>query len=188
LSGPDGYVHDPDGVEGEKIEFLLSMRASGNDRVQEYADRFGVTFVPDRRPWEIPCDIAFPCAIQHELELEDAQHLVSGGCRYLVEGANMPTSTDAVAYLQDQGVVFVPGKAANAGGVAVSGLEMSQNGAREYWTAEEVDQRLRGIMANIHRVIEDTADRYGAPGNYLVGANIAGFQKVARAMIDQGVG
>jgi len=188
LSGPDGYVHDPEGVQGDKIDYLLTMRASGNDRVQDYAERFDVTFVEGRRPWEIPCDIAFPCAIQNELGLEDAKHLVSGGCRYLVEGANMPTAADAITYLQDQGVVFVPGKAANAGGVAASGLEMSQNGAREYWPSDEVDRRLRHIMASIHREVASTADHYGDPGNYLAGANICGFQKVARAMIDQGVG
>ncbi|MFH2005576.1 MAG: NADP-specific glutamate dehydrogenase [bacterium] len=188
LSGPDGYVHDPDGVQDEKIAFLLAMRAGGRDRVQEYAERFGVDYVEGRRPWEVPCDIAFPCAIQNELGLEDAKHLVSGGCRTLVEGANMPTAADAVAYLRAQGVAFVPGKAANAGGVAVSGLEMSQNGAREYWTGEEVDARLRRIMANIHREVTTTAERYGEPGNYVAGANICGFQKVARAMIDQGVG
>jgi len=188
LSGPDGYIHDPDGVRDEKIDFLLNMRASGNDRVQEYAERFGVTFVKDHRPWEVPCDIAFPCAIQNELGFEDARHLVSGGCRYVVEGANMPTSADAIAYLQDQGVVFVPGKAANAGGVAVSGLEMSQNGAREYWPSEEVDRRLKHIMSSIHRDVARTAEQYAEPGNYLAGANICGFQKVARAIIDQGVG
>jgi glutamate dehydrogenase (NADP+) len=188
LSGPDGYVHDPDGVEGEKVDFLLTMRSSGNDRVQEYAERFGVTFVEGRRPWEVPCDIAFPCAIQNELGLEDAQSLVSGGCRYVVEGANMPTAADAITYLQDQGIVFVPGKAANAGGVAASGLEMSQNGAREYWSAEEVDRRLHQIMSSIHTAVSETAERYATSGDYLAGANICGFQKVAQAMIDQGVG
>ncbi len=188
ISGPDGYVHDPDGVSGEKIDYMLTMRASGNDCVKDYADEFGVEFVEGRRPWEVPCDLAFPCAIQNELGLEDAKHLVSGGCRYLVEGANMPTSAEAIAYLQDQGVVFVPGKAANAGGVAVSGLEMSQNGAREYWTGEEVDRRLHQIMSSIHRECATTAERYATKSDYLAGANICGFQKVAQAMIDQGVG
>jgi glutamate dehydrogenase (NADP+) len=188
VSGPDGYVHDPDGISGEKVDYLLTMRASGNDRVQDYADQFDVEFIAGRRPWEVPCDMAFPCAIQNELSLDDAQRLVSGGCRYVVEGANMPTASDAIAYLQDQGVVFVPGKAANAGGVACSGLEMSQNGAMEYWSGDEVDRRLRQIMSNIHDEIAATAERYGAPGSYLDGANISGFLKVARAMIDQGVG
>jgi len=188
LSGPDGYVYDPDGVQGDKIDFMLSMRYSGNDRVQEYAERFGVTFNANRRPWEVPCDIAFPCAIQNELDLDDAKHLVTGGCKYLVEGANMPTSTDAIAFLQDQGVIFVPGKAANAGGVAVSGLEMSQNGAREYWPSDEVDRHLHRIMTNIHHNVATSAKQYAEPGNYLAGANICGFQKVAGAIIDQGVG
>jgi glutamate dehydrogenase (NADP+) len=187
LSGPDGYIYDADGVSGEKIDYLLALRRSGEDRVQPYADKYSVPFVEGRRPWEVSCDIAFPCAIQNELNLEDAKRLVAGGCRYLVEGANMPTTTDAVLFLQQQGLVFVPGKAANAGGVAVSGLEMSQNGAREYWSAEEVDRRLHQIMASIFRKIAETADRFGMPGNYAAGANIHGFVKVADALFDQGV-
>ncbi len=188
LSGPDGYIHDADGIRDEKIDFLLRMRASGEDRVEPYAERFGVPFVAGRRPWEVPCDIAFPCAIQNELDREDAGRLIQGGCRYLIEGANMPTTTDAAVLLQDEGVVFVPGKAANAGGVAVSGLEMSQNSRREYWLEGEVDERLKAIMSRIHADIAATADRFGVPGNYLAGANIHGFLKVAHALLDQGVG
>ncbi|MDY0004572.1 MAG: NADP-specific glutamate dehydrogenase [Polyangia bacterium] len=187
VSGPDGFVHDKDGIKGEKIEFLLGMRSSGRDKVQDYADKFKVPFFAGKRPWGVPCDLAFPCAIQHELDLEDAKALAANGCKALVEGANMPTAPEAVPFLEEKGITYVPGKAANAGGVACSGLEMSQNGAHEYWTAEEVDKKLKQIMVNIHNQVASTAERFGLKGSYLAGANIAGFVKVARAMLDQGI-
>ncbi len=188
LSGPDGYIHDADGVCDDKIGYLLELRASGQDRVQPYAERFGVPFVADRRPWEVPCDVALPCAIQNELEPADARALVAGGCRYLIEGANKPVTADALALLREHGVVFAPGKAANAGGVAVSGLEMAQNSARVRWSREDVEQQLRVIMADIFGDIDRTARRFDLPDDYQAGANIHGFVRVAQAMLDQGVG
>lgn len=188
VSGPDGFVHDADGIRDEKIIHLLAMRSSGRDRVEDYADHFGVPFHAGKRPWGIPCDIAFPCAIQNELSLDDAKALVANGCKAIVEGANMPTAPEALPFLHAQGITYVPGKAANAGGVACSCLEMSQNGAHEYWSAEEVDEKLGRIMVNIHSQVYDTAARFDMPGNYLLGANIAGFLKVARGMLDQGIG
>ena len=187
LSGPDGYIYDPDGVKGEKIDYMLTMRASGRDRVEDYAERFGVEFHPGARPWEVPVDVALPCAIQNELSLEDARHLVQNGCICVAEGANMPTEPDAIEYFQEHGVLFSPGKASNAGGVAVSGLEMLQNRAGAFDNEGEVDKRLRRIMATIHNDCVEAARRYGRSGDYVAGANIAAFTKVADAMLDQGV-
>lgn len=187
LSGPDGYIYDPDGVRDEKIDEMIVMRLSGRDCVREYADRFGVEFRPGQRPWSVPCDVAIPCAIENELGEADAKDLVKGGCRWVIEGANMPTTQDAVRILQDAGLVFVPGKAANAGGVAVSGLEMAQNGQGIRWAAEDVDESLKRIMRDIHGICTTAAEEYGSPGNYLLGANIGGFLRVARAMQDQGL-
>ncbi len=187
LSGPDGFVHDQDGIKGEKVHYMLQMRSSGRDRVQDYADKFKVPFFAGKRPWEIRCDVALPCATQNELDTNDARELVKNGCACVTEGANMPSTLDAVKVLQEAGVLFSPGKASNAGGVATSGLEMSQNSMRLPWPKEEVDQRLHQIMKNIHRTCLETAEKYGAKGNYLVGANIAGFLKVADAMLDQGL-
>jgi len=187
LSGPDGFVHDRDGVTEEKAEYLLEMRLGGRDEVQQYAERFGVDFHAGQRPWGVPCDVALPCAIQHELETSDARSLVNGGCRYVIEGANMPVTPDAVQLLRDAGVIFAPGKAANAGGVAVSGLEMAQNSERQVWGGERVEAALREIMGNIHRLCVVSAERLGRPGDYVVGANVGGFMRVADAMIDQGL-
>jgi glutamate dehydrogenase (NADP+) len=187
LSGPDGFVHDKDGVQGEKIQFMLEMRATAKDRVQDYSDKFKVEFHPGKRPWVVKCDLALPCATQNELGTDDARELVKNGCMCVTEGANMPSTLDAIKILQDAGVLFSPGKASNAGGVATSGLEMSQNSMRLPWPKEEVDNRLHQIMRNIHRTCLDTAQRYGVPGNYVIGANIAGFLKVADAMMDQGL-
>jgi len=186
LSGPDGFVHDPDGVSGEKIDYMRAMRLGGRDAVQQYADRFGVEFHPGKRPWLVPCDVALPCAIENELDTGDAEALVKNGCRCVVEGANMPTTRGAVNVFRDSGLLFAPGKAANAGGVAISGLEMAQNRACERWEAERVDVALRTIMASIHEICTTAAERYGWPGDYVVGANIGGFVRVAEAMIDQG--
>ena len=187
LSGPDGFIYDPDGVKGEKVDYMLTMRLGRQDRVQEYADRFGVEFRPKHRAWDIPCDVAIPCATQNELDADDAKTLVANGCKCVVEGANMPTTPDAVDVLQGAGLLYAPGKAANAGGVGVSGLEMAQNSMRYSWTREEVDTRLHMIMSEIHTSCVDAAERFGTPGNYVNGANIAGFLKVADAMLDQGV-
>jgi glutamate dehydrogenase (NADP+) len=166
---------------------MLEMRATAKDRVQDYSDKFKVEFHPGKRPWVVKCDLALPCATQNELGTDDARELVKNGCMCVTEGANMPSTLDAIKILQDAGVLFSPGKASNAGGVATSGLEMSQNSMRLPWPKEEVDNRLHQIMRNIHRTCLDTAQRYGVPGNYVIGANIAGFLKVADAMMDQGL-
>ncbi len=187
LSGPDGFVYDKDGIKGEKVHFMLEMRASARDQVKDYADKFKVEFHAGKRPWGIKADVALPCATQNELDVEDAKELVKNGCKCVCEGANMPTTLGGVKVLQEAGVLYSPGKASNAGGVATSGLEMSQNSMRLPWPKEEVDQRLHQIMKNIHRTCLETAAKYGTPGNYLSGANIAGFLKVADAMMDQGL-
>ncbi len=188
ISGPDGYVYDPDGiVTEEKINFMLEMRASGRDKVKDYADKFGVQFFEGKRPWEQKVDIAMPCATQNEVGVEDAENLVKNGVKYYAEVANMPTTEEAVAVLKNAKVVIAPSKAVNAGGVAVSGLEMSQNSMRYSWTAEEVDEKLHQIMANIYKNSYDAAKKFGMEGDLIAGANIAGFIKVAEAMIAQGV-
>ncbi len=188
VSGPDGYIYDKDGIcTEEKINFLLEMRASGRDKVQDYADKFGVPFFAGKRPWGEKVDIAMPCATQNEVGIEDAKNLVANGVKYYVEVANMPTTAEAVEYLKANGVVIAPSKAVNAGGVAVSGLEMSQNSMRYSWTAEEVDAKLKQIMANIYKNSYDAAEKYCMKGDLIAGANIAGFLKVAEAMIAQGV-
>ncbi|MCD6331830.1 MAG: NADP-specific glutamate dehydrogenase [Bacteroidales bacterium] len=187
LSGPDGYIYDPDGVSGDKIDFMLELRASNNDVVQPYATEFGVEFHPGKHPWEVPCDIALPCATQNELDQSDAKHLIDNGCICVCEGANMPSTPEAVEMLQQSGMLFAPGKAANAGGVATSGLEMTQNAMKISWTAAEVDKHLHGIMKDIHQQCEYYGRVNDQYVDYVKGANIAGFLKVANAMIDQGV-
>jgi glutamate dehydrogenase (NADP+) len=187
LSGPDGFIYDKDGITGEKVDYMLQLRASANDRVKDYADKFKVEFHQGKRPWGVKVDVALPCATQNELNGDDARELVKNGCQCVCEGANMPTTLDGVKVFQDAGILFSPGKASNAGGVATSGLEMSQNSMRLPWSKEEVDRRLHEIMTNIHHACVETADRFGVPGNYVVGANIAGFLKVANAMLDQGL-
>jgi len=187
LSGPDGFIYDPDGIKGEKIDYMLEMRASGRDKVQDYADKFKVKFEAGKRPWSIPVDVAIPCATQNELDLNDAKELVKNGVKCVVEAANMPCTLDAVKYFLDNNVLFGPAKAANAGGVATSGLEMSQNSMRLSWSSKEVDEKLHGIMINIHNACQYAAKEFGTPGNLVNGANIAGFLKVANAMIDQGL-
>jgi glutamate dehydrogenase (NADP+) len=187
LSGPDGFVHDPAGVSGEKLDFMLAMRLNGQDEVRPYAEQFGVEFFADRRPWSVPCDVAVPCAIQNELDENDARALVKNGARFVVEGANMPTTRSAVHLLRSAGVSYAPGKASNAGGVAVSGLEMTQNRSGQSWDAARVDTDLRKIMRDIHTLCRSAAERYGQPGDYAAGANIGAFAKVADAMLDQGV-
>ena len=187
LSGPDGYIYDPDGVKGEKIDYMLKLRSSNKDAVEDYAKEFKVKFVPGKRPWEVKCDVALPCATQNELDENDAKELVKNGCICVCEGANMPTTIEGFKVFTDTKILYAPGKASNAGGVATSGLEMSQNSMRLPWNREEVDKRLHEIMIRIHETCVTTAEKYGTPGNYVNGANIAGFLKVADAMLDQGL-
>ncbi len=187
ISGPDGYVYDPDGISGDKINYMLELRASNNDIVKPYAEKYGVEFFEGRRPWEVKCDIAMPCATQNELAEEDARMLIKNGVKVVCEGANMPCTPEAVALFHEHKIPFGPGKAANAGGVATSGLEMSQNGMKLMWSAEEVEERLRQIMVNIHANCVKYGTEPDGYVNHVKGANIAGFIKVADAMIDQGV-
>jgi glutamate dehydrogenase (NADP+) len=186
LSGPDGFILDQDGVKEEKIDYMLEMRTSGRDRVQDYADRFKVEFFPGKRPWAVPCDLAMPCACENELDENDAKDLLKNGCRCVTEVANMPVVPEAAKLFMEAEILYAPGKAANAGGVACSGFEMAQNSSKIPWTREEVDQKLRRVMVHIHEACMDAAEQYHSPGNYSVGANIAGFKKVANAMMDQG--
>ncbi len=187
LSGPDGFIHDPDGVSGEKMDYMLELRLSGNDVVKDYADRFKVKFYPGKRPWEIPCDIAFPCATQNELDLDDAKKLVKNNVKCLVEGANLPVTSEGMDYLENADIFYAPAKACNAGGVACSCFEMAQNANFINWTAEEVDDRLHKVMKHIHDQCYETSCEYGKKGNYVFGANVTGFQRVADAMLDQGL-
>ncbi|BDQ03201.1 MAG: NADP-specific glutamate dehydrogenase [Ignavibacterium sp.] len=187
LSGPDGYVYDPDGVKGEKIDYMLKLRASNKDAVEDYAKEFKVQFFPGKKPWEVKVDVALPCATQNEIHEKDARELVKNGCICVCEGANMPTTIEAYKVFMEAGILYAPGKASNAGGVATSGLEMTQNSMRLPWSREEVDKKLHEIMVRIHNTCLATAEKYGTPGNYVNGANIAGFLKVADAMIDQGL-
>ncbi|WP_371363786.1 NAD-specific glutamate dehydrogenase [Sporomusa rhizae] len=187
LSGPDGYVYDPDGISGEKIDFLLEMRASCRDRVQDYADKYGVKFFPGEKPWGVNVDVVIPCATQNEILIEDAKKIVANGIKFVCEGANMPCTNEAIEYFLENGIYLGPSKAANAGGVAVSGLEMSQNSMRLAWSFEEVDAKLKTIMLNIYKNASKAAEEYGFKDNLVVGANIAGFIKVAEAMKAQGL-
>jgi len=187
LSGPDGYIYDPDGVSGEKIEYMLEMRASCRDRVEDYADKFGVKFYPGEKPWGVKVDIVIPCATQNDILIDDARKIVANGVKFVCEGANMPCTNEAVEYFLHNGVYVGPAKAANAGGVSVSGLEMTQNGMRLSWSFEEVDERLKTIMVNIFKNSSKAAEDYGHKDNLVVGANIAGFIKVAEAMKAQGL-
>ena len=189
ICGPDGYVYDPDGiVTEEKLNYLLEMRSSGRDRCQDYADKFGVQFFPGEKPWGVKADVALPCATQNEVDLECAKKIVANGTKYYIEVANMPTTEDAFDYLRSvDSVIFAPSKAVNAGGVCVSGLEMSQNSQRLSWTAEEVDEKLHHAMIEIHQHSVNAAEKYGLGYDLVSGANIAGFEKVAEAMMAQGI-
>ena len=187
ISGPDGYIYDPDGIcTEEKINYLLEMRASCRDRAQDYADKFGVQFFPGEKPWGVKVDIAMPCATQNEINMAEAEKIVANGVKYYIEVANMPTTNEALSYLMDNCKAVGPAKAANAGGVAVSALEMGQNSMRYNWTAEEVDAKLKQIMIDIHNNSAAAAEEYGFGYNLVAGANIAGFLKVADAMMSQG--
>ena len=188
LSGPDGYVHDPKGISGDKIEYMLELRASNQDIVAPYADEFpDATFHPNKRPWEVEVDVALPCATQNELDEKDAKTLVENGCICVAEGANMPSTPKAIETLQSNGVLFGPGKAVNAGGVATSGLEMTQNAMKLAWTREEVDAKLHHIMKSIHSACVEHGKKSDGSIDYVKGANVAGFLKVANAMLDQGI-
>ncbi|MDO9507996.1 MAG: NADP-specific glutamate dehydrogenase [Thermovirgaceae bacterium] len=189
FSDSTGTIIDEDGISGEKWNYVMDLKNVKRGRIGEYVKKYPTAkFHEDKRPWGLTkAEIALPCATQNELELDDAKALVGNGCFCVSEGANMPTTLEATDYLIANKVLFAPGKAANAGGVATSGLEMSQNSQRLFWTREEVDSKLHGIMVNIHKNCLDAAEMAGAKGNYVVGANVAGFLRVAKAMIDQGV-
>lgn len=188
ISGPDGYIYDPDGISGEKIDYMLELRASGNDIVQPYADEFtGATFVPDRRPWEVKVDVALPCATQNELNGDDAEQLINNGVQYIGEISNMGCTPEAIDAFIEARIPYGPGKAVNAGGVATSGLEMTQNSMHLSWGAEEVDSKLKEIMHGIHKQCVEYGTEPDGYINYLKGANVAGFMKVAKAILAQGI-
>ena len=190
LSGPDGYIYDPEGVSSseEKVDYLLEMRASGRNKVQDYADKFGCQFFPGEKPWGVKVDVVMPAAMQNDVKMDSAEKIAANGVKYYIEVANMPTTNDALAYLMKQpGMIVAPSKAVNAGGVGVSALEMSQNSERLVWTAEEVDAQLKNMMVNIHNASAEAAAEYGLGYDLVAGANIAGFKKVAEAMMEQGL-
>ncbi len=189
ISGPDGYIYDPDGVTaGEKDDYLLELRASGKNICAPYAEKFpGATFYPGKKPWEVKADLYIPCATQNEIRIEDAKTMVENGCKYLCEGSNMPTTNEAIEYLKEHNVVIGPSKAANAGGVACSCIEMGQNAGHTVFSPAQVYEQLETIMVNIHKNAADACERYGLGYDLVAGANIAGFEKVAEAMMAQGI-
>ena len=190
FAGPDGYVHDPDGViTDEKLNFILEMRAKDPMHCKPYADKFGVEFVPGEKCWGVKdVDVYMPAAMQNDVKMESAEKIAKSGVKYYIEVANMPTTNDALNFLREQKhMIVAPSKAVNAGGVGVSGLEMAQNSERLVWTAEEVDAQLHKMMKNIHKVSAEAAEEYGLGYDLVAGANIAGFKKVAQAMYEQGV-
>ncbi|MCR5018157.1 MAG: NADP-specific glutamate dehydrogenase [Bacteroidales bacterium] len=188
LSDSDGFIHDPDGLDEDKMAYVFQLKNIYRGRIKEYAQKYpSAKYFPGERPWSIPCDIALPCATQNEIEEADAQALVKGGCICVAEGANMPSTPEAIKVFQAAGLLYAPGKASNAGGVATSGLEMSQNSIRQHWSKEEVDAQLHRIMSDIHSACTKYGTEEDGYVNYVKGANIAGFMKVAGAMIDQGL-
>lgn len=188
MSGPDGFIYDKNGITGDKIDYLVEMRSSGRDKVKDYADKYGVEFHAGKKPWGLKVDIAMPCATQNEFDVEDAKAVIKNKVHYLIEVANMPTTLEAYKLIKDSEVIFAPGKAVNAGGVATSGLEMTQNSIRLSWSAKEVDEHLHKIMIEIHKsCIKYGYDKKAGRVDYVKGANLAGFVKVADAMIDQGL-
>ena len=188
LSDSAGFIYDPDGIDAEKLAFVKELKNVKRGRIKEYVEKYpSATYTEGQRPWSVKCDCAFPCATQNELNGDEAKALIANGVKLVAEGANMPSTPEAVAAFQAAGVMFAPGKASNAGGVATSGLEMSQNSIRMSWSREEVDEKLKGIMKNIHDNAYAAAKQFGMEGNYVAGANIADFLKVAQAMIAQGV-
>jgi glutamate dehydrogenase (NADP+) len=186
-SDSDGWIYDPAGFDEKKLDFLLELKNVKRGRIKEHADKFKVQYNESGKPWDIKVDVVLPCATQNELDGKNAKTLVDNGVIAVAEGANMPSTLDAIKAFQNAKILFAPGKASNAGGVATSGLEMVQNSQRYFWSAEEVDTKLHGIMVNIHKTAYDTAKMFGQPGNYILGANIAGFLKIADAMIAQGI-
>ncbi|MHA1218161.1 MAG: NADP-specific glutamate dehydrogenase [Candidatus Heimdallarchaeaceae archaeon] len=186
LSDSNGYIHDPEGITREKLAYVLELKNVRRGRIKEYAEEFGVEYHPGGQPWEIPAEVAFPSATQNEIDGDEAKFLVDNGCFVVCEGANMPSTNEAIDVFLENKVLFGPGKAANAGGVSTSGLEMAQNFSFDSWDREKVDQRLHRIMINIHKTAYEASKEYGEPGNYVLGANIAGFKKVANAMILHG--
>jgi len=187
LSDSNGTIYDPAGIDAEKLAFVLELKNVRRGRIKEYADKYGAQYKQGERPWGIECDCAFPSATQNEVNGDDAKTLLKNGCKLVAEGANMPSTPEAIDQYLAKKILYGPAKAANAGGVATSGLEMSQNSMRLSWTREEVDQRLHNIMIAIHKQCYDAAQEYGEPDNLVMGANIAGFVKVADAMLDQGL-
>lgn len=188
ISGSDGYVYDPEGIiTEEKLNYVLEMRTVGKNKLKDYAEKFGAQFFPGEKPWGVKGDVALPCATQNEVTLAEAKQIIANGTKYFVEVANMPTTAEAVEELLKANVIVAPSKAVNAGGVAVSGLEMSQNSGRLAWTAEKVDEQLHDIMVNIYESSVEAAERYGLGYDLIAGANIAGFEKVAEAMLAQGI-
>ncbi len=187
LSDSGGTIYDKDGIDAEKLAFVMNLKNVKRGRIKEYADKYGCEYLEGKNPWSVKCDCAFPSATQNEINGADAKTLLDNGCFVVSEGANMPSMPEAVELFVEKKILYGPGKAANAGGVATSGLEMSQNSSRLSWTREEVDGKLNSIMVSIHEAAAAAAAEYGQPGNYVMGANIAGFTKVADAMLDQGV-
>ncbi len=187
LSDSNGTIYDPDGIDDDKLAFVLELKNVRRGRIKEYTEKFGTEYREGKLPWDIKCDCAFPSATQNEINGDDAKTLMKNGCYLVAEGANMPSTPEAIEQFIAKKILYGPGKAANAGGVATSGLEMSQNSMRLSWTSEEVDERLHNIMIAIHKQCYDAAEEYGQPGNLVAGANIAGFVKVANAMLDQGL-
>ncbi|MFZ1263782.1 MAG: NADP-specific glutamate dehydrogenase [Chitinophagaceae bacterium] len=185
-SDSNGFVYDPDGIDTDKLAFLMELKNKRRGRISEYADEYGCPYYAGEKPWKIPCDVALPCAVQNELNETDAQLLIKNGCKLVAEGANMPTTPEAISLLQKNEILYAPGKASNAGGVAASGLEMSQNSIRLYWTREEVENRLKVIMHNIHEQCIQYGKKADGTTDYLKGANIAGFVRVADAMLAEG--
>lgn len=187
MSDSNGTIHDPAGIDAEKLDYLMEIKNVKRGRIREYADKFGANYLEGSRPWNIPCQCAFPSATQNEISGDDARTLLKNGCCLVSEGANMPSTSEAVDLFLQKKILYGPGKAANAGGVATSGLEMSQNAMRLAWTRAEVDARLHAIMIDIHKQCFETAQEYGHPGNLVMGANVAAFVKVADSMLDQGL-
>ena len=188
MSDSSGFVHDPDGIDDDKLEWVKQLKNVRRGRIAEYAEYFGVQYYPERRPWHVQgADLAFPCATQNEIDSDDARSLLANGISVVAEGANMPSTANAAHQFVDAGILYGPAKAANAGGVATSGLEMAQNAEFTSWPRDTVDAKLLDIMIDIHQSCVDAAEEYGSPGNYVAGANIAGFRKVAEAMLAQGV-
>lgn len=187
ISGRDGYIHDPEGINtDDKIDFLLRIRSSNDVKLEDYAKKFNVKFYPKEKPWALKGDIAFPSATENEIDIDEAKLLQKNGVKYVIEGANFPTTPKAMEYFKKNGVILGPAIAANAGGVAVSELEMTQNSSRLIWSKEKVDSKLKEIMVSIHRKSKEASERYGLGYDLVAGANIAGFEKVAEAMIAQG--